>query len=150
MESRILSAYEMLNEHCGACWFANKGKNFEHAFKTCGVLADVTGWLPRDWHQKTQPIGKDNVACYSCKLPVHLCNPAKVTVRPGELKCLRSDAMSCMVLMAYKLNVECVIEMGENRSFEDFLQWMLETTSYNGWKCVRALFVFEKLISLKG
>jgi hypothetical protein len=58
--------------------------------------------------------------------------------------------MSCMVLMAYKLNIDWVIEMGGNRGFEDFRQWMLGTTSYDWKTCVRALFVFEKLISLKG
>ena len=69
------------------------------------------------------------VACYPCKHPVHLCAMTKVVV-DGQGKCQRSDAMSCMVL--YKLNNDLVMEMGGNRSFEDFREWMLGTTSYAG------------------
>ena len=87
------------------------------------------------------------VACYPCKHPVHLCAMTKVVV-DGQGMCQRSDAMSCMVL--YKLNNDLVMEMGGNRSFEDFREWMLGTTSCAGKTCVRVWFVFEKLISLKG
>jgi hypothetical protein len=44
------------------------------------------------------------------------------------------------------------VETNEGRwvDIDEFLEWMLGTTSYNGKTCVRALFVFEKLISLEG
>ena len=147
-ESKILSVYAMLDGYCGACWFVNDGKNFEHPFKFCGELEKAVGWKWTDWHQKTMPMDKSQVACYSCKLPVHWCEKYKVLVH-GHLKCLRSDAMSCMVLMAYKLDMGGVVEMGGNRDFNEFLKWMLGTKTFDGKKCVQALFVFEKLISLR-
>ena len=145
--SKIEKAARRLNGHCGACWLANNGVNYEHSYKKCRAAEQLLGLDSYVLYQSTVP-KSGGIVCYKCRLPSTWCAGYKATdLNNMKNVCELTDAVSSMVAVGFVMKIEKVREMCGPiiKDLKEFMEWMQGVTVLGGSKCTNALLVFEQL-----
>jgi Helicase conserved C-terminal domain len=145
--SKIEKAARRLNGHCGACWLANNGVNYEHSYKKCRAAEQLLGLDSYVLYQSTVP-KSGGIVCYRCRLPSTWCAGYKATdLNNMKNVCELTDAVSSMVAAGFVMKIEKVREMCGPiiKDLKEFMEWMQGVTELGGSKCTNALLVFEQL-----